>query len=70
MDGGKFYNRIQSGSFQHTSMAAALRAQHGPGWTATVLMAIRNNTAELDVLDQFTNRRKQKHVKDSARKLP
>ena len=26
-----------------------------------------NNNAELDVLDQFTNRRKQKHVKNSAR---
>ena len=69
MDGGKFYNRIQSGSFQHRSMAAALRVQHGPGWTATVLLAMGNNTAELDVLDQFTNRRKRKHVKDSARKI-
>ena len=29
MDGGKYYNRIQSGSFQHRSMAAALRV---PVW--------------------------------------
>ena len=36
MDGGKFCNRIQSGSFQHRSMAAALRVQYGPGWTTSV----------------------------------
>ena len=49
-------------------MAAALRVQHGPGWTATTLMAM-GNTRELDLLDQFTTRRKRKHVKDSARKI-
>ena len=63
MDGGKFYNSIQPGSFQHRSMVAVLRIQHGPGWTATVMMAMGNNTAELDVLDQLTNRRKWKHIK-------
>ena len=36
MDGGKVFNRIQSGSFQHRSMAAALRLQLGPGWVSTV----------------------------------
>ena len=36
MDGGKFFNRIQSGSFQHRCMAAALRVQYGPGWVAHV----------------------------------
>ena len=40
MDGGKFFNRIQSGSFQHQCMAAALRVQHGPGWIGTVLMSM------------------------------
>ena len=35
MDGGKFYNRIQSGSFQHHCMAAALCIQYGPGWTTS-----------------------------------
>ena len=45
-----------------------LRVKHGPGWTASVLMAM-DNTSELNLLDQlFTNRRKRKHVKDSARK--
>ena len=37
MDEGKFFIRIQSGSFQHRCMAAALRIQYGSGWTATVL---------------------------------
>ena len=32
MDGGKGFNRIQSGSFQHRSMCAALRVQNGPEW--------------------------------------
>ena len=36
MDGGKYFNRIQSGSFQHRCMAAALQVQHGPGWLADV----------------------------------
>ena len=37
MDEGKFFNRIQGGSFQHQSMAAALRVQHGPGWITSAL---------------------------------
>lgn len=32
MDGGKFYNQIQSGSFQHRCKAAAFRLQLGPEW--------------------------------------
>ena len=31
-DGGKQYNRIQSGSFQHRCYTAGLQAQHGPQW--------------------------------------
>ena len=31
-DGGKQYNRIQSGSFEHRCYAAGLQAQHGPQW--------------------------------------
>ena len=68
MDGGKFFNRIQSGSFQHQCMAAALRVQHGPGWTETVLMSMGIG-GELQLLDQFTNRRKRKHVNDAARTI-
>ena len=68
MDGGKFFNRIQSGSFQHRCMAAALRVQHGPGWIGTVLMSMGIG-GQLQLLDQFTNRRKRKHVQDAARKI-
>lgn len=66
MDGGKFYNRIQSGSFQHRSMAAALRVQYGPGWTTSVLS---NLGVQSSIYDEFTNGRKRKHNKDSARKV-
>ena len=31
-DGGKQYNRIQSGSFQHGCYTVGLQAQHGPPW--------------------------------------
>ena len=34
MDGGKIFNQIQRGSFQHWSMAAALRLQLGPDWVS------------------------------------
>ena len=34
---GEFYNRIQSGSLQYRSMAAALRVQNGPCWTTSIL---------------------------------
>ena len=40
MDGGKFYNRIQSGFLQHRSMAAALRVQCGLGWTTPVFSSL------------------------------
>ena len=66
MDGGKFYNRIQSGSFQHRSMAAALRVQYGPGWTTSIL---NNMGIKSSICDKFTNRRKRKHDKDNARKV-
>ena len=37
MGGDKYYNHIQSESFQHRSMTAALRVQFGPGWTTPIL---------------------------------
>ena len=66
MDGGKFYNRIQSGSFQHRSVAAALWVQYGPGWITSVLNSLGIRSS---ICDEFTKRRKQKHDKDSARKI-
>ena len=68
MDGGKYFNRIQSGLFQHSCMAAALQMQHGSGWTTTVLQSMGLSN-ELQLSNQFTIRRKQKHNRDSARKI-
>ena len=47
-------------------MAAALRVQYGPGWTTSILM---NFGVQSSICDEFTNRRKRKHDKDSARKI-
>ena len=68
MDGGKYFNQIQSGSFQHKCMAAALWIQHGSGWTTTVLQSM-GLSDELQLSNQFTIRRKQKHNRNSARKV-
>ena len=65
MDGDKFYNRIQSGSFQDRSMAAALQVQYGPGWTTSIL---NNMGIQSSICDEFTNRRKQKHDKKQCMK--
>ncbi len=35
-DGGKMYNRIQRGSFQHRCYGAGLRVQLGAGWASKV----------------------------------
>ena len=68
MDGGKFYNRIQSGSFQHRCMAAALQVQHGSGWTTTVLQSM-GYSDNLKLSNQFTIRRKRNHDHHLARKV-
>ena len=47
-------------------MAAALRVQYGPGWTTPIL---NNLGIQSSICDDFTNRRKRKHDKDSARKI-
>lgn len=67
MDGGKFFNRIQSGSFQHRCMAAALRVQYGSGWVAHVWQLLFKSSS--DIMDVFAGRRKRKHFLDSARKV-
>ena len=63
---GKFFN--QNLFTTDPWLLATLRVQLGPGWTATVLMAM-SNTRELELFDQFTNRRKWKHVKIQEEKL-
>ena len=67
MDGGKFYNRIQSGSFQVRCMAAALRLQLGPDWVAKLWQRQFDNPDE--VMLKFGRSRKRKHVNDCARKI-
>ena len=67
MDGGKFFNRIQSGSFQHRCMVAALRVQYGSGWIAHVWRLMFQSAS--GIMDIFTAWRKQKHFLDSARKV-
>ena len=66
MDGGKYYNRIQSGSFQRGSMAAALLVQFGSDWTTSIL---NNFGIHSTVCDEFFNSRKRKHDRNSARKI-
>ena len=67
MDGGKYFNRVQSGSFQHRCMAAPLRIQHGPGWLADVWKLAFSSVG--DVLVKFSNNRKRQHTTDTARKI-
>ena len=67
MDGGKFFNRIQSGSFQHRCMAAALRVQYGSGWAAHVWRSLFHTAS--DIMDIHAAQRKRKHSLDSARKV-
>ena len=67
MDGGKFFNRIQSGSFQHRCMAAALRVQYGSGWVAHIWRSLFHTAS--DIMDIHAAQRKRKHSLDSARKV-
>jgi len=69
MDGGKYFNRIQSGSFQHRCMAAALRVQCGPDWIAQAWRRLGYDTPALDIVDAQGNRRKRKHTLDKATKV-
>ena len=47
-------------------MAAALRVQFGPGWTTSILNSFGIQST---LCDKFTNSRKRKHDRDSARKI-
>jgi len=61
MDGGNFYNRIQSGSFQHQPMSTALRVQHGPEWLAKIWQSCLSKT--------LSNNRIRQRTQDTARKM-
>ena len=67
MDGGKYFNRVQSGSFHHRCMAAALRVQCGPNWIAHVWKTLFHSVGE--TLNTGCNRRKRKLTLDNARKV-
>ena len=66
MDGSKYYNRIQSGLFQHWSMAATLHVQFNPGWMTSILNCFGIQST---VFDKYTNSRKRKHDRDNAHKI-
>ena len=40
MDGGKQFNRVQSGSFHHRCNATGLATQHGPNWIMSIWKAV------------------------------
>ena len=56
MDGGNYFNQIQSRSFQHRCMAAALWIKHGSGWTTTVLQSM-GLSDELQLSNQLPSER-------------
>lgn len=66
-DGGKFYNRIQRGSFQHRTYGAALRFQLGPDWTSKVWFQT-TGTEPGDVRKEFDACREKEHENMMKRK--
>ena len=66
LDGGKFYNRVQSGSFQTRCTAAALRLQLGPGWAGEFWQRRIGTPNEVQIKLGLT--RKRKHELDTSRK--
>ena len=64
----KYFNHIQSGSFQHRYVAAALWIQHSFGWTTTVLQSMDLSDG-LQISNQFTFKRKRKDIHNLARKV-
>lgn len=58
LDGGKFYNRIQSGSFKTRCTAAALQVQIGPGWASELWRRRLGQPNEVKVKLGLTRKRK------------
>ena len=67
MDGGKQFNRIQSGSFEHRCTAAGLATQHGPNWTTSFWTAATKREAG-PVLSAHTSAKVRKLAQDNKRK--
>lgn len=66
-DGGKIYNRVQSGSFETRCYAAGLRYQEGPEWIANTLEKITNQPPPHPLQD-MTNKTVRQSANDSKRK--
>ena len=67
MDGGKQFNRVQSGSFQHPCTAAGLATQHGPNWTTSFWKAATKQNPG-PVLSAYTSAKVPKLEQDRKRK--
>lgn len=66
-DGGKFFNRIQRGSFQHRTYGAGLRFQLGPDW-ASKTWSQTTGTEPGEFRMAFGERRVDEHKKMMKRK--
>ena len=67
MDGGKQFNRIQTGSFEHRCATAGLATQHGPGWMTSFWTAATKREAG-PVLSAHTSAKIRKLAADNKRK--
>ena len=67
MDGGKMFNRVQSGSFQHRCVATGLRVQMGPTWGASTWEKVTGLQAG-SVLRQSASVAERQHNSDVQRK--
>ena len=63
-DGGKFYNRIQRGAFQHRSYGAGLRFQLGPDWSSQVWPRATGSEPG-EVMVDLNAKRKREHEKSA-----
>ena len=66
-DGGKQYNRIQRGAFQHRCVAAGLAIQHGPTWGVS-FWKNSTSTDPGEVMSTYATSRQQQLYKDRTRK--
>ena len=66
-DGGKYFNRIQRGSFQHRCNAAGLAVQHGPTWPVKFWQTATNSEPGSVLLKQ-TSSKSQRQKLDRRRK--
>ena len=66
-EGGKFYNRIQRGDFQHRCYGAGLRLQMGPDWSSKI-WSRATGTKPVDIAVQHDKKEKHDHEKSAHRK--